>query len=105
MKRTIKQNKSIHVYFEELSRALNDSGVDFRVLVRNLRVDASPTLVKAVFRQIGAVKFGKGSTADLTTTEIQECYDEFNRLLALEGVHVAFPIYTNSDEYLAGYEE
>lgn len=105
MKRTLRQNRACHKWFEELSRELNNQGVDFRAMVKNLRVDATPELVKSVFRTIGTVKFGKLSTADLTTKEINECYDEFNRLLALEGIHISFPSYQDTDEYLSSYEE
>lgn len=90
-KRTLKQNRSIHVFFEEVSRECNDRGIDMKVLVSNLRVDTSPESIKDIFRQIGLVKFGKKSTADLTTKELMDCYEEFNRLLGNNGLHCPFP--------------
>ena len=81
MKRTNLQNKSLHKWFEEVSRECNNSGIDMKVLVSNLRVDTTPESVKSVFREIGKVKYGKSSTAELTTKEGNECFEECNRLL------------------------
>lgn len=103
MKRTARQNRILHKYFEEVSRELNNSGVDVRVMVKNLRVDATPEMVKDIYRAIGKAKFGITSTAELTTKQVNDCYDEFNRLLSLEGLAINFPSYTDSDEYLSGY--
>ena len=103
MKRTNKQNRSLHKYFEEVSRELNNSGVDVRVMVKNLRVDATPEMIKNIYRAIGKEKLGITSTAELTTKQVNECYDEFNRLLSLEGLAITFPSYTDSDEYLSSY--
>ena len=97
--RTIKQNKSLHKYFQEVSRECNNSGIDFNVMVKNLRVDTTPELVKSVFRQIGYAKYGKSSTTQLTTKEVNECFEEFNRLLASEGLHITFPSYTDLIDY------
>lgn len=98
-KRTIRQNSSLHRWFSELSRELNNNGVDVKVLVENLRVDATPEMVKSIFRAIGKEKFGVKSTADLTTSQVNECYDEFIRLLANVGIFIPFPSYTNGEEH------
>lgn len=90
-KRTDKQNRAIHTWFTEVSRECNDRGVDMKVLVENLRVDTSPESIKDIFRQIGSVKYGKKSTADLTTKELMDCYEEFNRLLGQSSLHIPFP--------------
>ena len=94
-KRTIKQNSSLHKWFSELSRELNNNGVDVKVLVENLRVDATPEMVKSIFRAIGKEKFGVKSTADLTTSQVNECYDEFVRLMANVGIFIPFPSYND----------
>lgn len=94
-KRTIRQNSSLHRWFSELSRELNNNGVDVKVLVENLRVDATPEMVKSIFREIGKEKFGVKSTADLTTSQVNECCDEFIRLLANVGIFIPFPSYND----------
>lgn len=102
-KRTIKQNSSIHSWFDEVSRELNLAGIDFKVLVESLRVDATPELVKSVFRQICYAKFEKKSTADLTSKELQECWEEMNRLLASVGVHCPYHSVENTEEYMNSF--
>jgi len=102
-KRTNLQNSSIHSWFTEVSRELNNSGIDFKVLVSSLRVEATPELVKSVFRQIGEVKFSKKSTAELTTKELQECWEEMNKLLASVGVHCPFHSQENTESYLNSF--
>ena len=105
MKRTIKQNKSLHKYFEELSRELNNNGVDVKVLVSNLRVDATHEMVKNIFRTIGKEKFGIISTSELTTKQVNECFEEFTRLLANVDIYIPFPSYTETEEYLNSFSE
>lgn len=102
-KRTIQQNKSIHSWFNEVSRELNNAGIDYQVLVKGLRVDSTPELIKATFRQIGLVKYGKKSTAELTTTELQGCWEEMNRLLASVGIHCPYHSQENTEEYMNSF--
>lgn len=102
-KRTNLQNRSIHSWFDEVSRELNLAGIDFKVLVDSLRVDATPELVKSVFRQIGYAKFEKKSTAELTSKELQECWEEMNRLLASVGVHCPFHEQTSTESYMNSF--
>lgn len=104
-KRTNLQNRSIHSWFDEVSRELNLAGIDFKVLVDSLRVDATPDLVKSVFRQIGYAKFEKKSTANLTSKELQECWEEMNRLLASAGVHCPYHSVENTEEYLSSFNQ
>lgn len=79
---TNKQRGSIHIYFEELSRELMESGVDFNVMLRDVRVTPTPKILKDVYREMGRIKFGVESTW---------C------------VHIPFPSYMDSDEYLNSY--
>lgn len=102
-KRTLKQNRSLHAYFNELSKELNNQGIDVRVLVKNIRVDATPEMMKNIFRSIASEKYGIKSTAELTTKQVNECYDEFNRALAMQGVHVNFPSYQDSEEFINSF--
>lgn len=103
MKRTRAQNRSLHKYFEEVSRELNNAGIDVKVLVARLRVDATPEMVKDIYRAIGSSKFGIKSTSELTTRQVNECYDEFNRLLSLEGLQINFPSYQETEGYLNSF--
>jgi len=91
MKRTEKQNNSIHLWFEEVARELNDRGIDMRVLVKDLQVTHTKESVKGIWKAIGEAKYGKDSTTKLTSKEIDEIYDEMNRLLSEFDIHIAFP--------------
>lgn len=102
---TPQQRKAVHKYFEEVARELNNQGVDVKVLVSRLRVDATPEMMKNIFRSIGREKYGIQSTEELTTKQITECYDEFNRLLSSEGVFIPFPSIESTEEYLNSYEQ
>lgn len=89
--RSDRQSRAIHVYFEEVARELNDRGIDMRVLVKNLQVAHTKDSVKGIWKAIGEAKYGKKSTTQLTSKEIDEVYDEFNKLLSEHDVHIAFP--------------
>lgn len=91
MRRTRKQNASMHILFEEIARELNNAGIDMRVLVKNLQVSHTKESVKGIWKAICEAKYGKKSTTELTSKEIDEVYDEFNRLLAEHGIHIPFP--------------
>lgn len=90
-KRTSRQNNSIHLLFEEIARELNNAGIDMTVLVKNLQVPHTKESVKGIWKAICEAKYGNKSTTELTSKEIDEVYDEFNRLLAEHGIHVPFP--------------
>lgn len=90
-KRTERQSRAIHVYFEEVARELNDRGIDMRVLVKNLQVAHTKDSVKGIWKAIGEAKYGKKSTTQLTSKEIDEVYDELNKLLSEHDIHIAFP--------------
>ena len=89
--RSSAQNNSLHLYCQELSSVLNERGITQEVFVRGLEVDNSPDSVKAVFRELGRVKYGKLSTADLTTKEMSSIYEEFNRHTSKLGIHLPWP--------------
>ncbi len=93
----------MHKYFDELSKELNTQGIDVKVLVENLRVDSTPEMMKNIFRSIASEKYGIKSTTELTTKQVNECYDEFNRVLATQGIHINFPSYQESEEYLNSF--
>lgn len=95
--RTDKQNRSLHKFCELLSETLNEAGISQRVLLEGLEIDNSPESVKAVFRAMGKAKYGKDSTAKLTTKEVMDIYEEFNRHTSKIGIHVPFP--SEDDRY------
>ena len=90
--RTSQQNKSLHLYCEMLYEELGLAGITQKKFLQAMdEVNNSPQSIKAVFREYGRVKYGKNSTADLTTKEMSDIYEEFNRNLAKIGIHVPWP--------------
>lgn len=104
-KRTGQQNKSLYKYLEELSRELNNAGIDVKVMVKNLKVDSTPEMMKVIFKAIAYEKYQVTSTADLTTKQLTECYEEMNRLTSSVGVAIPFPSQENTEEYLSSFNQ
>lgn len=93
-KRTIAQNRSLHLYFTLLSDALNDSGYDMRrTLKPSISIPWSSSSVKEyLWKGIQEAMFNKESTTELTSAEIDKVYDVLNRHLGeTTGVYVGFP--------------
>ena len=94
--RTISQNKSLHLYCEEIAEKLTDGGYTQRklwdVLKHGFDLPVTMEMVKDVFRSVGKAMFKKESTADLTTIEIQEVYTSVDQGFAeTTGCHAEWP--------------
>lgn len=92
-KRTASQNNAIHLYFELLADALNESGQDMRkVLKESVEIDWNGENIKEyLWRPVMYQLTKKKSTTQLNTNEINEIYETLNRYLAKFGVQVEFP--------------
>jgi len=90
--RTDLQNRSLHKYCTMLSDTLVEGGITYKKFLEIMdEVDMSPEIVKSVFREYGRLKYGKKSTADLTTKEMMEIFDEFTSNISKIGVYVPWP--------------
>ena len=92
--RTLRQNNSLHKYFELVANALNDGGWDVQMVIKHqMDIPWSPIMVKElIWRGAQKVHLKKESTADLTTREIDIVYDIVNRYLAEKfGITEPFP--------------
>lgn len=92
--RTIRQNAALHLYFTQLSEALNEAGLDQRkVLKPGVEIPWSPDAVKEqIYRPIMRAQLGKESTADQTVAEIDKVFDTITRHLGERfGIHIPFP--------------
>jgi len=90
-KRTTKQNDSLHLYFQMIADALNQEGLDVRVVLQVIAekgVDMmwSKELVKELlWRKIQKKYLGKQSTTELDSIgEITQIYDILNKFLSQE---------------------
>ena len=89
--RTLKQNDALHKYCRQLSDALVEAGISQRMFLEGLEHDTSPEFIKAVFRAIGKSKYGKTSTALLSTKEVTDIFDEMNRQVSKFGIVIGWP--------------
>lgn len=91
----MKQNNSLHKYFELVSEALNNQGLDFTKIFTNpVAIMITPELVKeCMWRPIQKSMFKKLSTTTLEKQqEIDKIYDVMNKFLGEKfGVYVEFP--------------
>lgn len=95
MQRTPKQNNSLHEYCGNLAHELNMAGFDFndgkviRLPVSFTKVNVKEYIVHRVMR---ALYPDVDSTADLTTIQLQEVYENVNRITAEQwGISVPWP--------------
>jgi hypothetical protein len=94
MKRTITQNKALHLWFNELAEAFNDAGLDARTVLKpEVEIPWTQSMVKnLLWRPLQIAMFDKVSTKDLKTDEINKIYEPLNRHLGEKfGKHTPFP--------------
>jgi len=92
--RTSQQNRALHLYFTLLATELNNAGFDMRKVIREgIDIPWSKDTVKEyLWRPVQKVMFGKKSTTQLKTTDIDKIFDVVNRHIGERtGVHVEFP--------------
>lgn len=101
-RRTLTQNKAVHKWFALKAEQLNECGLTMRVVLEpEMDIDWTPHSFKEYFKKFEEKMYGKKSTAELTTTEINKIYLEIEKNLG-ERFHVesiAFP--TNEPEMKA----
>lgn len=95
MKRTPTQNAALHLYFRQLADELNDSGYDLQKVLeqKTVAVPWNERMVKEIlWRQLQEVITGKGSTTELTSSEVNRVYEVLDRHIAENfGLSVPFP--------------
>lgn len=99
--RTKLQNNSMHKFYTDLAKAMNDAGYSIEeTMSQPLDMDWTPSTIKdLLWRKVQIAMTGKHSTKDLTTKQVGEIYEVINRHLCQAfGVHVPFP---NKNELFA----
>lgn len=93
-KRTVQQNKALHVLFELLASELNERGLDMRrTLKETIDIPWSRASVKEyLWKPVQKAQLDKQSTTELTTKEIDQVFDTLNRFIGEKfSFHVGFP--------------
>ena len=82
-KRTIQQNRALHLYFTHIAKTLNDAGLDMRVVLKpEVEIPWTSQSVKEfLWRPVQKIYLRKASTTELLTTDIDEICDILNRHL------------------------
>ena len=94
MIRTSKQNRALHKWFTLLAKEMKDRGLDMRkVLKPSIEITPTMELVKnTIWRPIQIAKYGKESTTQITTKELQGVYDDIDRFfLSQHQIDLPFP--------------
>ena len=93
-KRTVQQNKALHVLFNLLAQNLNESGLDMRKTLKpGIEIPWSGRSVKEyLWRPIQKAQLNKQSTTELNTKEIDAVFETLNRHLGEKfELHTPFP--------------
>jgi hypothetical protein len=104
LKRTNQQNKALHKYCTELATELNNAGIGIDVFMKGIEADHTMESVKSLWRAFAHAKYGKTSTTELTTGEINAIFDEVNRHVSQWGIEMSFPSQELTDNYLSSYD-
>ena len=104
MKRTIKQNKALHLLFDMMAKELNNNGLTVqKTLKKDFELWWTSELIKnAIWRPIQKAMFGIESTKDIETKHIDQIFDVINKHLGEKHhLHIPFP---SADELIEYYE-
>ena len=97
--RTQAQNNALHLFFEQVAKALNDNGYDVRVVLQVIAdkgVDmfwSKETVKELLWKKVQKKYLDKNSTTELDSVgEITEIYEMLNKFLGENFyIHVPFP--------------
>lgn len=93
--RTPKQNSAMHLYFTQVSEALNEAGYGVKRFfdeVKKVEIDWSAGQVKEnIWRPLQQAMTEKYSTTELEKIEVDAVYEQVNKVLSEIGIHVPFP--------------
>jgi len=105
--RTGQQNKALHKLCQDIADYCVETGLTADVLLEGFGVYPEMETIKMMIRSAGMQKFGKKSTADLTTTELQKCYEDVVQRHVAEktGEYFPFPSEETRKEALESYNK
>lgn len=81
--RTDQQNAALHLYFTQLSTALNEKGITAeQIFIGKIEHFWTPVIIKEMWRKIQIAMFKKRSTTELgKLEEIDKIYDAMNKAI------------------------
>jgi hypothetical protein len=102
-KRTIQQNKALHVYCKLLCAALNEAGLDMKKTLKpGVDIPWTPESVKNhLWRPIQVAVIAKESTTEMSTYDPSTVHEILNRHIA-EKFGISIPWPNHFDRFLEG---
>lgn len=102
--RTDTQNRSLHLWYTQVSDECNKNGVDAKlVMSKVIRMDMTPEFIKAMWKTLQQALFKTKSTTELKKTgQIDRVYDHFVRFFANEFELELPPFPVDEKKHLAG---
>ncbi len=101
-KRTPQQNRALHLLFRLMAEECRRNGITIKKLYEagfDMQV-TEEVFKEAVWKKIQESMFGKDSTKDLTTDEINQIFDVINKSFGEKwNLHIPFPSIENLVEY------
>jgi hypothetical protein len=93
--RTSKQNAALHLWFDQLAKALNDDGFDMRAVISKDIMWTPYNVKEYLWRPTQKALFGTKSTTRLNKTEqIDKIFDVINKVVGERcGIFIPFPSY------------
>ena len=91
--RSALQNRCLHKFFTGVSDAARENNLTMQqILAQSVELEPTPALIKELWRSIQVAMFQKMSTTELSTKEVQDVYEVFNRFWGEKfGLHCAWP--------------
>jgi len=107
--RTKTQNKAIHKYLELVAHELCNQGQTMQNIIQHInKVEITPTpenVKEIIWREIQRALFGKKSTTELTTSEVNKVYEVMSMFLAREfEISIPFPSQELMENYLKSFK-
>lgn len=107
--RTIKQNKSLHLWFRLLADTLNEAGLDMRTVLKpEINIEWNDKTIKEyIYKPILNAMLLKKSTTEMTTKDIDKVWETINLHLGEKfGIEVPpIPSEEQTTNYLQSLEK
>lgn len=91
MPRSNQQSKALHLMFEMLADEMNEAGLTHGKVIKADIPWNKTTVKELLFRPLMQAQYGKKSTTELTTQEIDGLIDTLTKTLGELGLSVIFP--------------
>ena len=94
--RTVTQNASLHLYFQQMADAMNDAGYTHRktweAMSESFDIPVTALMIKEIAQKVCLDMFGTKHTSKLTTVQMQELYETLSRAFGRSvGIALAWP--------------